>query len=219
MVFQSIYPLTSLSRKKIHIIRRCIPCQAINWTWSDNRKFPNFAENSDKLGAIFNFLRPVDMLRNGCQQPNHVHSSFYRHRKVVFRPRRLKRRHFDRKVRVRKNQYKRLKGLSIVSRIFVISFKNGGLAAKTDRRANLPPILRKERMWHIYTIIIIVIYINNNNYRQTDLRRIILLKSVCLSVGVRKLQVAILARSSREMSLTVRIVWLHPVTSSRFSSA
>ena len=36
---------------------------------------------------------------------------------------------------------------------------------------------------------------------------IILLKSVCLSVGVRKLQVAILARSSREMSLTVRIVW------------
>ena len=29
---------------------------------------------------------------------------------------------------------------------------------------------------------------------------------VCLSVGVRKLQVAILARSSREMSLTVRII-------------
>ena len=29
---------------------------------------------------------------------------------------------------------------------------------------------------------------------------------VCLSVGFRKLQVAILARSSREMSLTVRIV-------------
>ena len=35
---------------------------------------------------------------------------------------------------------------------------------------------------------------------------IILLKSVCMSVGVRKLQVAILARSSREMSLTDRIV-------------
>ena len=35
---------------------------------------------------------------------------------------------------------------------------------------------------------------------------IILLKSVCMSVGVLKLQVAILARSSREMSLTVRIV-------------
>ena len=38
---------------------------------------------------------------------------------------------------------------------------------------------------------------------------IIVLKSVCLSVGVRKLQVAILARSSREMYLTVRIVWKH----------
>ncbi len=36
---------------------------------------------------------------------------------------------------------------------------------------------------------------------------IILLKSLCLSVGVRILQVAILARSSREMYLTVRIVW------------
>ena len=35
---------------------------------------------------------------------------------------------------------------------------------------------------------------------------IILLKSVCLSVDVRKLQVAILARSSREMLQTVRIV-------------
>ena len=35
---------------------------------------------------------------------------------------------------------------------------------------------------------------------------IILLKSACLSVGVRKRQVAILARSSREMSQTVRIV-------------
>ena len=50
---------------------------------------------------------------------------------------------------------------------------------------------------------------------------IILLKSVCLSVGVRKMQVAILARSSREMPLTVRIVWqyIYPVTSSRLSSA
>ena len=35
---------------------------------------------------------------------------------------------------------------------------------------------------------------------------IILLKSVCLSVGVRKRQVAIIALSSREMYLTVRIV-------------
>ena len=35
---------------------------------------------------------------------------------------------------------------------------------------------------------------------------IILHKSVCLSVGVRKLQVAILAPSSREMTLTDRIL-------------
>ena len=41
----------------------------------------------------------------------------------------------------------------------------------------------------------------------TTIYTIICLKSVCLSVSVRKLQVAILARSSREMSLTDRIVW------------
>ena len=46
----------------------------------------------------------------------------------------------------------------------------------------------------IIIIIILIIY------------TIILLKSVCLSVGVRKLQIAILARSPREMTLTVRIV-------------
>ena len=41
----------------------------------------------------------------------------------------------------------------------------------------------------------------------TCIYTIILLKSVCLSVGVRKLLVAMLARSSRVMSLTVRIDW------------
>ena len=46
---------------------------------------------------------------------------------------------------------------------------------------------------------------------------IILLKSVCLSVGVRKRQVAILARSSREMSLTVRIVWQYILSRVRVS--
>ena len=35
---------------------------------------------------------------------------------------------------------------------------------------------------------------------------LVLHKSACLSVGVRKLQVAILARSSREMSLTDRVL-------------
>ena len=46
---------------------------------------------------------------------------------------------------------------------------------------------------------------------------IILLKSVCLSVGVRKLQVVILARSSREMYLTVRIVWQYILSRVRVS--
>ena len=41
--------------------------------------------------------------------------------------------------------------------------------------------------------------VNNNLYY------LVLLKSVCLSVAVRKLQVVILARSSREISETVRI--------------
>ena len=49
---------------------------------------------------------------------------------------------------------------------------------------------------------------------------IILHKSVCLSypsVGVRKLQVAILAQSSREMSLTDRIVWQYILSRVRVS--
>ena len=47
----------------------------------------------------------------------------------------------------------------------------------------------------------------------------IFLKSVCLSVSVRKLQVAILARSSREMSNCSHRLTVYPVTSSRLSSA
>ena len=54
--------------------------------------------------------------------------------------------------------------------------------------------LEKVLIGLIIIIIILIIY------------TIILLKSVCLSVGVRKLQIAILARSPREMTLTVRIV-------------
>ena len=46
---------------------------------------------------------------------------------------------------------------------------------------------------------------------------IILLKSVCLSVGVRKRQVAILARSSREISQTVRIDWQYILSRVRVS--
>ena len=45
----------------------------------------------------------------------------------------------------------------------------------------------------------------------------ILLKSVCLSVGVSKLQVTILAQSSREISLTVRIIWQYFLSRVRIS--
>ena len=53
---KSNYPLTSLSRQKIHIICRCIPCQAMNWTWSDNRNFPKLAKNSGQLRLNSTFL-------------------------------------------------------------------------------------------------------------------------------------------------------------------
>ena len=48
-----------------------------------------------------------------------------------------------------------------------------------------------------------ILYMKSDTFQ---IYTIILHKSVCLSVGVRKLQVAILARSSREMSLTDRIL-------------
>ena len=51
---------------------------------------------------------------------------------------------------------------------------------------------------YIYTIILLSLY-------------------VCLSVGVRKLQVTILVRSSREMSLTVRIIWQYILSRIRIS--
>ena len=46
---------------------------------------------------------------------------------------------------------------------------------------------------------------------------IICLKSVSLSVDVRRLQVAILARSPREMSQTDRIVWQYILSRVRIS--
>ena len=53
--------------------------------------------------------------------------------------------------------------------------------------------------------------------KNKNIYTIILLKYVCLSVGVRKLQVAILARSSRKMSLTVRFVWQYILSRVRVS--
>ena len=51
-----------------------------------------------------------------------------------------------------------------------------------------------------------LIFTHSKLHSLPSIYTIILLLKVCLSVSVRKLQVAILARSSREMSLTVRIV-------------
>ena len=61
---------------------------------------------------------------------------------------------------------------------------------------------RFHQRWHITHIIIYTI---------------ILHKSVCPSVGVRKLQVAILARSFREIYLTDRIVWQYILSRVRVS--
>ena len=57
MIFKSNYPLTSLSQQKIHIMCRCIPCQAIICTWSDNRQFSQTRKNQRRNGV--NPLRPA----------------------------------------------------------------------------------------------------------------------------------------------------------------
>ena len=54
---QSNYPLTSLSRQKIHIICRFIPCQAIICTWSDNRQFSKTSKNQRPTRV--NFILPT----------------------------------------------------------------------------------------------------------------------------------------------------------------
>ena len=88
MVFKSNYPLTSLSRQKIHIIRRCIPCQTMNWTWSGNRNFQKFAKNSDKLSAKLIFFpagKQADVM--AAISRKHVNTSCYCYRKVSVRHR------------------------------------------------------------------------------------------------------------------------------------
>ena len=85
-VFKSNYPLTSLSRQKIHIIRRCIPCQAMNWTWSDNRNSPKLAKNSGQLRRNFS-SDLVNMLTNGCHRPEAREQLVGWYRKVSFRRR------------------------------------------------------------------------------------------------------------------------------------
>ena len=77
-VFKSNYPLTSLSRQKIHIICRCIPCQAINCTWSDIRKFLQTRKKQPQSRLNLTFHRLDN--KYGCSRQEardvHVHISW-----------------------------------------------------------------------------------------------------------------------------------------------
>ena len=68
-------------------------------------------------------------------------------------------------------------------------------------------ILPRLKMIIINIFVLYFIQIRHtDDFPSTDTRLVLQNKFVCLYVGVRKLQVAILARSSREMSLTDRIL-------------
>ena len=61
MVFKSNYPLTSLSRQKIHRICHCIPCQVMKCTWSDNdnRYFPKTRKKTETNSIKLNWCGPT----------------------------------------------------------------------------------------------------------------------------------------------------------------
>ena len=65
----------------------------------------------------------------------------------------------------------------------------------------------------LQVVIFVVVLYSNTVYINIIIYTIILLKSV----GVRKRQIAILVRSSRDMSLTVRIVGKHILSGVRVS--
>ena len=77
-VFKSNYPLTSLSRQKIHIICRCIPCQAINCTWSGIRNFPQTRKNQPRTRTKLHFPSTSQQMDAPRQEARdvHVHSSW-----------------------------------------------------------------------------------------------------------------------------------------------
>ena len=91
-----------------------------------------------------------------------------------------------------------LHGSSPFARVFLSS----------DCRPKFDSLLDMENKEELYGVSVIKVQLNYT---------IILHKSVCLSVGVRKLQDAILARSSREMSLNDRIVWQYILSRVRVS--
>ena len=54
---------------KIHIISRCIPCQAINCTWSYIRNFPQTRQNQRLSRVNFTFTR---LITNGRSQTGNM---------------------------------------------------------------------------------------------------------------------------------------------------
>ena len=121
IVFKSNYPLTSLSWQKIHIIRRCIPCQAMNWTWSDNRNFPKLAKNSGQLRLNSTFFRWQTSVK-WLPAADRKHVNTLCSDTIKCRLDAGKAPYFDRKVRVRINPYESLKGLTISSHNIQMTF-------------------------------------------------------------------------------------------------
>ena len=87
-VFKSNYPLTSLSRQKIHIICRCIPCQAINCTWSGIRNFPQTRKTQPRTRTKLHFPSTSQQMDAPRQEARdvHVHSSWCRGPDTVKHP-------------------------------------------------------------------------------------------------------------------------------------
>ena len=87
-VFKSNYPLTSISRQKIHIICRCIPCQAINCTWSGIRNFPQTRKNQPRTRTKLHFPSTCQQMDASRQEACdvHVHRSWCRGPDTVKRP-------------------------------------------------------------------------------------------------------------------------------------
>ncbi len=97
---------------KIHIIRRCIPCQAMNWTWSDNRNFPKLAKNSGplRLNSTFFSVGKHAIKWLPAADRNHVNTSWGDTVKCRLDAGKSPI-YFDRKVRVRIYTYSSRKGL------------------------------------------------------------------------------------------------------------
>ena len=76
--------------RRVHIICRCIPCQAMNCTWSDNRNFPKTRKKQIRSRVFSTFPQLVnisdlmDVTRQEARDV-HVYSSCCRYRRVSVR--------------------------------------------------------------------------------------------------------------------------------------